>query len=112
MCVPLVVVVHYLYVFGARSRPAKTNAPLIVDTDAVLAGSITLQRLQPIAGRHPQIVQAAGDLKLSELAASYVGDVDKSPDTIASGQRLSIGALERLDQCPIVTQRMNNVKRD
>src|SRR5437667_171017 len=32
-------VVHYLYVFSAGSRPAKTDAPLIIDTDAVLAGS-------------------------------------------------------------------------
>jgi len=37
--------------------PPEADAPLIVDPDAMLAGTVALQFLQPVAGRHPQILQ-------------------------------------------------------
>ena len=77
-------VVHYLHVFGACFRPAKTDAPLIVDPDAVLAGSIALQSLQSIARWHTQIVQAARDIELPELTPGCIGDIDKALDAVAS----------------------------
>jgi hypothetical protein len=51
-----------LDVFSECVRPAKTNTKLIVHTDAVLADAIALQRLQPIAGRYPQIIQVSRDI--------------------------------------------------
>ncbi len=56
------VVIHYLYVFSACFRPAKADAPLIIDANAVLSEAIALQSFKAIAGRHPQIIQAACDL--------------------------------------------------
>ena len=35
-------------------RPAKTDPPLIVDTDAVLALAVAFQRFQPVTGRYDQ----------------------------------------------------------
>jgi hypothetical protein len=35
-------VIHDFYVFSTCFRPMKTDAPLIIDTDAVLASSIAL----------------------------------------------------------------------
>ncbi len=35
-------VVYYLYVFSTYLRPTKTDAPLIINTDTVLASSIAL----------------------------------------------------------------------
>jgi hypothetical protein len=43
-------------VFSACVRPAETYTELIVHADTVLAKTIALQRLQPIARRHAQIV--------------------------------------------------------
>jgi hypothetical protein len=91
------VVIHYLYVFGARFRPAKTDAPLIIDANAVLSEAVALQRFKAIARRHPQIIQAARDLKLSELSLRHGSDAYKSPDALALGQRLCLGAPERHD---------------
>lgn len=40
---------------GTLVRPAEAHTPLIVDTDAVLASSVALQRLKVMGGRQPQI---------------------------------------------------------
>ena len=41
-----------------RTRfPAEANAPLVTDTDSVLPDASTLQRLQPLAWRRPQVLQ-------------------------------------------------------
>jgi hypothetical protein len=47
------VVVHYFDISraGRCSSPCKTNPPLIVDADAVLAPSVTAQSLEAIAGQ-------------------------------------------------------------
>ena len=40
---------------GTLVCPAEAHTPLIVDTDAVLASSVALQRLKVMGGRQPQI---------------------------------------------------------
>jgi hypothetical protein len=42
-------VVHDLDPFGATLAPHKADTPLVIDPDAMLAGPIAAQRLQPIA---------------------------------------------------------------
>lgn len=56
---------------GTASGPDEADAELVVDADAVLAGAITPQSLQPVARGNPQVVQTARDLQLPELAASH-----------------------------------------
>src|SRR3569833_3323100 len=46
-------IVHDLDRLGAVV-PSETDAPLVVDPDAVLARAVALQRLQPVARRTPQ----------------------------------------------------------
>ncbi len=46
-------VVHYFHVFSACLRPTKTDAPLIIDADAVLTDPLAPEFFQAIAGRHP-----------------------------------------------------------
>lgn len=41
---------------------------MAIDADAVLAGAVAFERLQPIAGRHPQILQDAGLIEETQLA--------------------------------------------
>ena len=55
-------IVHDLDLFGAALRPAEAHTKLIVNSDAVLAGSISFERLEPIARRHPQGVLPGCDL--------------------------------------------------
>ncbi len=44
---------------------------LVVDADAVLTSAIAAQGFQPVAWRDPQVVEAASDLQLPELAAGH-----------------------------------------
>ena len=48
-------VVDDLDVVGSRSGPSETDAPLVVDTNAVSVGAVTLEFLETIAGRYPQV---------------------------------------------------------
>jgi len=88
------VVIHNLHVFCARFRPPKTDAPPIIDSNAVLAGTVALKHFEAVAGRHPQVIQLIGDLNLSQLAPRHCRDVHKSPDADAFRKRFRIGALE------------------
>ena len=47
----LSVVVHYFYIFSTRVGPAKTDAPLIIDTNAVLPLSVANQGFKAVARR-------------------------------------------------------------
>jgi len=49
------VVVHNFHVQGVTATPDKTDAPLIVDTDAVLSMAIPTQGFQMIPRRGRQI---------------------------------------------------------
>ena len=52
-------VVDYFHVFGTVGafRPFKTNAPLLVDTDAVLPLTIAAKRFKVVAGEGGKILQ-------------------------------------------------------
>jgi hypothetical protein len=91
------VVVHYLYLFSACRRPAKTDTPLIVDANTVLTSSIAFQGFQPVSRRHPQVIQSGRDFDLPELPPRYVSDISEAFDAVAPGERLGLGAPERLD---------------
>jgi len=77
------VVINDFHIFCTPIRPTKADTPLFVDTNAVLTGAITLECFKVIAGWHPQIIQSAGDLKLSKLTPRNFGNVHKLLDAIA-----------------------------
>jgi hypothetical protein len=78
-------------------RPAKADSPLIVDPDAVLAGSSAFQGFESIARRYFQIVQAGSDLKLPQLAPGDRLDVHEPPDPDSFREPLGVRAFERSD---------------
>ena len=47
--------------------PSETDTPLFVDANAVLPSAVAPQRLEPVAGRRPQIVKSACSLKRQEF---------------------------------------------
>jgi hypothetical protein len=52
------VIIHDFNVIGVPFAPRKTNPPLVIDADAMLALSITFQALQSVSGQcqeRPQI---------------------------------------------------------
>jgi hypothetical protein len=51
------VIINYLYVVGITVVPTKTESPLVVDANAVLALSVGSQEFQPVSGRARHIGQ-------------------------------------------------------
>jgi hypothetical protein len=69
------VIVDYLYVFGARIGPSEHDPPLIVDPDRVLARQIALESFKAVAGRRVQGFKKDGGVHHNKFSASYLGEI-------------------------------------
>jgi hypothetical protein len=83
-------IVNDLDLLSPAFAPTKAHPPLIIDSNAELPSSITLERFQPIARWNTQVVQHSGDLQLPQLATRCTGEIRKPSDSIASGQGLRV----------------------
>jgi hypothetical protein len=79
----------------AFAGPTKTNPVLVIDPDAVLAKSVTLQRFQAIARRCPEKPETGGRMQLSKLAPDDGLDTDESPHPISFKERFGLSVCER-----------------
>jgi hypothetical protein len=61
------VIVRYFNVVRVPVTPSKANAPLIVDPNAVLASSISLELLESVPRWHPQVLQSLGSVQYQKL---------------------------------------------
>lgn len=52
---------------GAGVSPYEADPPLLVDADAVLAGSIASQCFEPVVGRDPQVIEGLGGIQQDKL---------------------------------------------
>lgn len=50
-------IINNFYSMGITIAPFKTDSPLLIDPNAILARSITMQLLQSVTRRYAQIVQ-------------------------------------------------------
>lgn len=105
------VIVHDLDVPDVSTRPAKADAPLIIDSDAVLPLASSLQCLQAVAGWKPEILQAAGLVKIKELSASDALEGSEPRYVEILKESFGSGVAERpnhLDRVYDVTRNMSN----
>lgn len=84
-------IVDDLYIFGACGRPTETDPELIVNADAMLPGAVTLERFEPVSGRHSEVFQSSRDLQLSQLAPCDGFDVSESSNAMTVCKRLGVG---------------------
>jgi hypothetical protein len=61
------VVIDYLHVVGIAFVPSKADAPLSVDPNAVLTGTVAPQPLQAVARRHTEIGQTRRRIQHAKL---------------------------------------------
>jgi hypothetical protein len=52
-------IINNFDMIGIAVFPTKTNAPLVVNTNTVLSGTIPLQPFQPVSWRHTQELEIA-----------------------------------------------------
>jgi hypothetical protein len=93
----LLMIIDDFDVIRLAVAPDKTQPPLIVNADAVLAEPITLQRLQVIAGRYTQKIQCSGGMQLHQLSQCDAFKRLEPLYALTLEQGLGIGALKRLD---------------
>jgi hypothetical protein len=80
------VVIDDLDVVRVAIDPAETQAELLVDADAVLANTVAMQGLQPVAGRDAQVFEPHGRVQEVELAPRDVGNGAKPADDLVVEQ--------------------------
>jgi hypothetical protein len=90
-------IVHNFHVGWAFIRPAEANPKLVVYSNAVLTLTLTLQRLQTIAGRRTQKLQSMCCIKLRQLPNRYISKARKPLTFSGFEQCLRIGTTEAID---------------
>lgn len=71
MLFPDLVIIDNVDVMGIVGFPPEANAPLLVDTNTMLTGSITTQCFEPIPRRETQVFDLDGGIDLGELIAAF-----------------------------------------
>jgi hypothetical protein len=92
--------------------PHKTNPPLVVHADAVLAFAAAGQRFQPVARRHPQIVQTTGTVQIFELAPCSILDVRRQPPRTFSAKDAFRFRTRERDNHQGILSHGDNMSRD
>ena len=70
-------IIDDLNLFGCLLTPQETEAPLIVDPDAVLAAAVAGKRLQPVARWRPKVGKLGRCVEHVELAQRHCFDALK-----------------------------------
>jgi hypothetical protein len=91
------VIVNYLYVRSPFRCPDEADAPLLIDTDAVLPLPIIFQSFESVAGRYLQVVKDRGPVQLRQLAKGRPLNVHPPPHAFTLEERLRVFALEAFD---------------
>ncbi len=97
---------------GIAVPPPEADAPLIIDPDAMLASTVALELLQPVAGRHSQILQRLGGINSHQLPQH--GALERrgiAPDALPVEEPLRVPIGEVLDHWGMITRSVINVNR-
>jgi hypothetical protein len=84
--------------------PDETDAVLIIDPDAMLAGSIVGQAFRAVSRRNPQVVQVFGSFQHVQFANSNFCDCGPSSALSLYDQIFRRGIPDALDHIPSVTR--------
>jgi len=106
------VVIRYLNIMRIPVTPSEANAPLIVNANAVLTGPISLELLESIPGRDPQVRQSLGSIQYQQLPESAPMKTRwQSANTLALEEPFGVTIPEALYHAGNITNTVNNGKR-
>ncbi len=81
-------IIHYFHVKCIATAPNKTQSPLVVDSNTVLAFPITVQFFQSISGRIFQIGQRISNMQKSQFSVGLALDLNGKPSTMLPEKHL------------------------
>ena len=97
-------IVDDLDVVCVGSEPSETDAPLIVDSDAVLASPVSGEFLKAIRGRNAEVEEAGRGIKHDEFAKGNSLKVRRhSANPLPFEKALGVGVAKAADHEHIVT---------
>src|SRR5438094_536148 len=70
-------IIDNLDIVRVAAAPFKTDTPLAIDPDAVLAFPAAFERLEAVAGRNDQIIQADSSVQNTQLRQSALLNVGR-----------------------------------
>ena len=82
---------------GASRRPAKDDAPLIVDADGVQSRAIPVERFESVAGRNCKVGQRSRAVELKQFSEGDPGNRGKATVLLLVKQLLGVVIGEGLD---------------
>jgi hypothetical protein len=89
------VIVHNLDIVSIAIAPDKTDSPMVIDADAMLALAMTRELFKAIAGRNAQILQRLRVVQHRELASGDSFDALETRKPQAVEKRFRVPASER-----------------
>ena len=95
-------IIHDFHFVGIPLAPDKTDAPLVVDADAVLSSSAAVKRFQVIAWWRPQIPKLRGNVQLSQLTLCHSLECAESLDGLPGVELCRFSRPEGPDHLLIV----------
>lgn len=105
-------VVHDLDPLGAPVLPDEADPPPVVDPDGVLPGAVPAKGLEPVARRHPQVVEPAGGVEHDQLPVGPGVEVRREGSrALPAEQPLRVGAAEAADHSAMLTHGVHNARR-
>ena len=91
-------VVDDLDVMCVPVLPAKADAPLIVDANAVLARAVAFELFESVAGRDTQVLELLGGIDEAELTEHESKEAGREPsDVLPLKHALRVPVREALD---------------
>ena len=110
--IPSLMIVGDLHFKGITALPAKTDPPLIVDPDTVLALPIPRQLFEAVPRWYPQIGQRVSSVNHEELLQCWaVYILRELSRAFAIEDLFSLRVFEAPNHRTIIMRRVNNVKR-
>jgi hypothetical protein len=95
-------VVHNFHFISVSVPPHEAEAPLIVDTNAVLALAVPMQFFQAISRNARQLVKIRGSVQGLQLAEGLTLDRPEPPYGFPIKKALRIGASEGPNHNPTI----------
>ncbi len=105
-------VIYNLCLVRMTALPPRADAPLVVDSNAVLALPVSLEGLQVVAGRHSHLPHLGGRVEGEELPSRAPLNRRREPaDQFSLEQPISLCARKAQNHRDILTPCVNSVKQ-
>jgi hypothetical protein len=104
-------VICYLHVVSVSNFPTKTDSPLVIDSNRILAFAVAREFLKAITGRDSQIVDAYGSINHREFSLRRSISISrKTYGPLSIKNRLGDFPAKAFYHASIITPCVNSIK--